>query len=89
MQSRWATALFAGLIPVPSEESITQDVTKMEKYLMKVKPSTSGFVRYIPYMDDLGKDLGAVPEVSLVRDPWLYFKVCLVFLFLFLFLFLF
>ena len=75
MQARWVTAMIAGLIPTPGKESITQDLRKLEGYLEKVKPSTSGFVRYVIYMDDLAKDLGAVPSVSLVSDPWLYFKV--------------
>jgi len=77
MQSRWVTAMIAGLIQFPDEARINNDITKLENYLKKSKPSVAGFVRYIPYMDELAKDLDAVPNVSFFSDPWLYFKVWL------------
>ncbi|GBG29526.1 Dimethylaniline monooxygenase N-oxide-forming 5 [Hondaea fermentalgiana] len=75
MQSRWATAVMAGLIPAPTSEKIEKDLAMTEFFLNQTQPSLSGFVRYIPYLDAMAEDLGATPEVDFWSDPRLYLQM--------------
>jgi len=75
LQARWASAILAGLIPAPKAEAVKSDLEVSEYFLHLSRPSISGFVRYIPYMDNLAKDLGAVPKVSFWHDPAMFFRI--------------
>jgi len=75
MQARFATAVLAELVKSPTPQEIEENVLKLERNLDKIKPSVSGFVRYLPYMDALAERLDAKPKVGFLDDPWLWFKL--------------
>ncbi|CAK8990937.1 Flavin-containing monooxygenase 5 (FMO 5) (Dimethylaniline monooxygenase [N-oxide-forming] 5) (Dimethylaniline oxidase 5) (Hepatic flavin-containing monooxygenase 5) (NAPDH oxidase), partial [Durusdinium trenchii] len=69
MQARWATAVLAGLIPTPRPEVVQADLDTLEQFLARTKPSVSGFVRYVKYMDSLSEELGCKPYLGALVDP--------------------
>jgi len=62
--------MMAGLFPTPTKETIEKDLEASHNHLQATKPSVSGFVRYVKYMDDLAKDLGCFPESIVQNRGW-------------------
>lgn len=72
MQARWATRVFKGLITLPTEkimmEEIEKDTAEMhQKYACSERNPLQ--VDYIPYQDSLAEQIGARPNI-----PWLFVK---------------
>ncbi|XP_041646429.1 flavin-containing monooxygenase 5-like [Cheilinus undulatus] len=70
MQARWATRVFKGLVNLPSEASMLQDIERdtanmTQKYACSERTPIQ--VDYIPYLDSLAEQVGARPNI-----PWLF-----------------
>ncbi|KAJ8279007.1 hypothetical protein COCON_G00060730 [Conger conger] len=82
MQARWATRVFAGLQKLPPEKSMLLDIEKetgkMHQRFVCSKRNPLQ-VHYIPYMDELAKQVGVKPNFLglLLRDPRLGLSVLL------------
>ncbi|XP_051802567.1 flavin-containing monooxygenase 5-like [Acanthochromis polyacanthus] len=80
MQARWATRVFKGLITLPTEkimmEEIEKDTAEMhQKYACSERNPLQ--VDYIPYQDSLAEQFGARPNIAwlFVKDPKLALQV--------------
>lgn len=66
MQCRWAVQLLSGHCKLPSKEKMLEDIKKRhEENLQRYAPSEKMTVRvdYIQYMDELGSEFGAKPNM--------------------------
>nr|XP_015211474.1 PREDICTED: dimethylaniline monooxygenase [N-oxide-forming] 5-like [Lepisosteus oculatus] len=82
MQARWATRVFAGLVKLPPEKTMLEDIEKTVREMeQKYTCSERGpfQVDYIPYLDSLAAQIGARPSLMglLLRDPRLGLSVLL------------
>ncbi|CAJ1060082.1 flavin-containing monooxygenase 5-like [Xyrichtys novacula] len=82
MQARWATRVFKGLIHLPSEETMLQDIerdmaTMHQKYACS--EHTPIQVDYIPYLDSLADLVGVRPNIPrlFLKDPRLAMEILL------------
>ena len=68
MQARWVTSMWK------SEQYNLQDriaaCDAKRKMIEGLKPYVSMFVRYVPYMDDLAKDLRVQPKANLTATKF-------------------
>lgn len=76
MQARWMTQMWKtnGLEVSQMEKGVREKMNQVAA----LKPFVSMFVRYVPYMDDLAKDLGVEVKPKLrsnVFDPHLYYAL--------------
>ncbi|XP_035270364.1 flavin-containing monooxygenase 5-like isoform X1 [Anguilla anguilla] len=82
MQARWATRVFQGLQKLPPQKRMLLDIEKETREMhqrfacSKRNPLQ---VEYIPYMDDLARQVGVLPNFLglLLRDPRLGLSVLL------------
>jgi len=65
LQARWATGILAGNVPTPSVAKAVRGAEEVGMFT-RIARSSQGFVRYVPYMDDLARDLGCVPDYDKV-----------------------
>ncbi|KAM3619225.1 uncharacterized protein V6R79_004780 [Siganus canaliculatus] len=82
MQARWATRVFKGLIKLPSEEGMLEEIEKdtatmHQRYACSERTPIQ--VDYIPYLDSLAGQVGVRPNILwlLIKDPRLALKVLL------------
>ncbi|KAL1022478.1 hypothetical protein UPYG_G00028240 [Umbra pygmaea] len=82
MQARWATRIFKGLLTLPPEKAMLQDVKKDTSTLqnryacLERRPMQ---VDHIPYLDSMAQEIGVRPNILwlLLRDPALGLRVLL------------
>nr|XP_057929032.1 flavin-containing monooxygenase 5-like isoform X2 [Doryrhamphus excisus] len=82
MQARWSTRVFKGLISLPSEETMTEDLDKEMATMRQdftYEDKNPLQVDVIPYRDSLAKQVGALPNLwwLLLTDPRLAFHIFL------------
>ncbi|XP_055041850.2 flavin-containing monooxygenase 5-like [Misgurnus anguillicaudatus] len=80
MQARWATRVFKGLCKLPSMNVMLKDIKAKEEAMARRYVAAQRHtiqVDYIPYMDELAKEVGVNPPILklLLTDPRLGFKV--------------
>nr|AAQ94601.1 flavin containing monooxygenase 1 [Danio rerio] len=80
MQARWATRVFKGLCKLPSMNAMMNDIKSKEEAMARryvVSQRHTIQVDYIPYMDELAKQVGVRPSIPrlLLTDPRLAFKI--------------
>ncbi|XP_051952004.1 si:dkey-239i20.2 [Xyrauchen texanus] len=80
MQARWATRVFKGLCKLPSMSAKLKDInTKEEAMAQRYVASQRHTIQvdYIPYMDELAKEVGVRPSMLklLLTDPRVGLKV--------------
>ncbi|XP_055041847.2 flavin-containing monooxygenase 5 [Misgurnus anguillicaudatus] len=80
MQARWATRVFKGLCKLPSMNGMLKDIKAKEEAMARRYVAAQRHtiqVDYIPYMDELAKQVGVNPPILklLLTDPRLGFKV--------------
>ncbi|KAJ8277842.1 hypothetical protein GJAV_G00080740 [Gymnothorax javanicus] len=80
MQARWATRVFAGLHKLPPEKYMILDIeneTRAMHQRFACSERTPVQVEYIPYMDDLARQIGVRPSflALLLQDPRLGLNV--------------
>uniref|UniRef100_UPI0037E971D4 flavin-containing monooxygenase 5-like n=1 Tax=Semicossyphus pulcher TaxID=241346 RepID=UPI0037E971D4 len=82
MQARWATRVFKGLVKLPSEEAMQQDIEKdtaamTQRYACSERTPIQ--VDFIPYLDSLAEQVGVRPNVLslFLKDPRLALQVLL------------
>nr|XP_057929038.1 flavin-containing monooxygenase 5-like isoform X2 [Doryrhamphus excisus] len=81
MQARWSTRVFKGLISLPSEETMTEELEKEMDVRQNFTYENKNplHVDVIPYRDSLAKQVGALPNLwwLLLTDPRLAFHIFL------------
>ncbi|XP_037104906.1 flavin-containing monooxygenase 5-like [Syngnathus acus] len=81
LQARWATRVFKGLISLPSQEAMIEDIKKERTTLSKclINSQNALYLDHIPYMDSLAVDVGVRPNVLrlFLSDPKLAWQVLL------------
>nr|AAI55135.1 Si:dkey-239i20.2 [Danio rerio] len=80
MQARWATRVFKGLCKLPSKNAMMKDIKAKEQAMTQRYVAAQRHtiqVDYIPYMDELAKQVGVRPSIPrlLLTDPRLAFKI--------------
>jgi len=73
MQARWTVAHWVGQIPLPSSQTLSEDLKRRRK-----KNKYPQFLPYVSYMDELAADCGATPPLALrevLNDPVLAWKM--------------
>ncbi|XP_065113419.1 flavin-containing monooxygenase 5-like [Paramisgurnus dabryanus] len=80
MQARWATRVFKGLCKLPSMNAMLKDIKAKEEAMARRYVAAQRHtiqVDYIPYMDELAKEVGVNPPILklLLTDPRLGYKV--------------
>ncbi|XP_039547907.1 si:dkey-239i20.2 isoform X2 [Pimephales promelas] len=80
MQARWATRVFKGLCKLPSPTAMMKDIKAKEneinqRYVAAQRHTIQ--VDYIPYMDELAKQVGVRPSILklLLTDPRLALNI--------------
>ncbi|CAB1332002.1 unnamed protein product, partial [Coregonus sp. 'balchen'] len=82
MQARWATQVFKGLLTLPSEEAMLQDIKRDTSTLQNRFSCLERHplqVDHIPYMDSMAEDLGVRPNLLglLLMEPGVGLRVLL------------
>ncbi|XP_056337117.1 flavin-containing monooxygenase 5-like [Danio aesculapii] len=80
MQARWATRVFKGLCKLPSMNAMMKDIKAKEQAMTQRYVAAQRHtiqVDYIPYMDELAKQVGVRPSIMrlLLTDPRLAFNI--------------
>ncbi|XP_051501583.1 flavin-containing monooxygenase 5-like [Myxocyprinus asiaticus] len=80
MQARWATRVFKGLCKLPSMSAKLKDINAKDKAMAQRYVASQRHtiqVDYIPYMDELAKEVGVRPSMLklLLTDPRVGLKV--------------
>ncbi|CAB1324189.1 unnamed protein product [Coregonus sp. 'balchen'] len=82
MQARWATRVFKGLLTLPSEEAMLQDIKRDTSTLQNRFACLERHplqVDHIPYLDSMAEELGVRPNLLglLLREPGVGLRVLL------------
>uniref|UniRef100_A0A671MGG6 Flavin-containing monooxygenase n=1 Tax=Sinocyclocheilus anshuiensis TaxID=1608454 RepID=A0A671MGG6_9TELE len=80
MQARWAARVFKGLCKLPPMSAMMKDIKAKEKAMAKRYVAAQRHtiqVDYIPYMDELAKQVGVCPPILklLLTDPRLALNI--------------
>ncbi|XP_048064526.1 flavin-containing monooxygenase 5-like isoform X3 [Megalobrama amblycephala] len=80
MQARWATRVFKGLCKLPPMSAMLKDIKAKEEAMAQRYVATQRYtvqVDYIPYMDELAKQVGVRPSILklLLTDPRLALNI--------------
>uniref|UniRef100_A0A8C1ZVJ2 Flavin-containing monooxygenase n=1 Tax=Cyprinus carpio TaxID=7962 RepID=A0A8C1ZVJ2_CYPCA len=80
MQARWATRVFKGLCKLPPMSAMMKDIKAKEEAMAKRYVAAQRHtiqVDYIPYMDELAKQVGVCPPILklLLTDPRLALNI--------------
>ncbi|KTG40971.1 hypothetical protein cypCar_00017380 [Cyprinus carpio] len=80
MQARWATRVFKGLCKLPPMSAMMKDINAKEEAMAKRYVAAQRHtiqVDYIPYMDELAKQVGVCPPILklLLTDPRLALNI--------------
>ncbi|XP_048064533.1 flavin-containing monooxygenase 5-like [Megalobrama amblycephala] len=80
MQARWATRVFKGLCKLPSMSAMMKDIKAKEEAMAQRYVAAQRHtiqVDYIPYMDELAKQVGVRPSILklLLTDPRLALNI--------------
>ncbi|XP_016373719.1 dimethylaniline monooxygenase [N-oxide-forming] 5-like isoform X2 [Sinocyclocheilus rhinocerous] len=80
MQARWATRVFKGLCKLPPMTGMMKDIKAKEEAMARRYVAAQRHtiqVDYIPYMDELAKQVGVLPSILklLLTDPRLALNV--------------
>ncbi|ROL55563.1 Dimethylaniline monooxygenase [N-oxide-forming] 5 [Anabarilius grahami] len=80
MQARWATRVFKGLCKLPPMSAMMKDIKAKEEAMAQRYVAAQRYtiqVDYIPYMDELAKQVGVRPSILklLLTDPKLALNI--------------
>ncbi|XP_071485977.1 dimethylaniline monooxygenase [N-oxide-forming] 2-like [Diadema antillarum] len=76
LQARWATQVFKGKVPLPSQQAMATDIAMKRKFLYERYGKHIIFIPPIPYQDCIASKIGAKPNFKqlFLKDPMLALK---------------